>query len=82
MTKLTTTRRARLNKSDFAYVDRQGEEHLPIHDEAHVRNALARWSQTDFESAEAQDEARTRILRAAKKFGIAVANDDQVRKQG
>jgi hypothetical protein len=79
MARLTTTQRERLKKSDFAYVDQQGGEHLPIHDAAHVRNALARWSQTDFESATAKDQARKKILRAAKKFGIDVAEDDQVR---
>ena len=79
MAELTTTQRKRLKKSDFAYVDQQGGEHLPIHDAAHVRNALARWNQTDFESAAARDKARNRILRAAKKFGIDVAEDDQVR---
>ena len=80
MPKLTTTQRKRLKQSDFAYVDQQGNEHLPIHDEAHVRNAVARWSQTDFESATARDEARKKILRAAKKFGIDVADDDKVRQ--
>ena len=38
-------------KSDFAYVDKDGEGHLPIHDESHARNAMARWNQTDFDSA-------------------------------
>jgi hypothetical protein len=79
MARLTTTQRERLKKSDFAYVDQQGGEHLPIHDAAHVRNALARWSQTDFESAAARDQARKKILRAAEKFGIDVAEDDRVR---
>jgi uncharacterized membrane protein len=79
MARSTTTQRDRLKKSDFAYVDQQGGEHLPIHDAEHVRNALARWSQTDFESATAKDQARKKILRAAKKFGIDVAEDDQVR---
>jgi len=80
MPKLTTTQRKRLKHSDFAYIDPQGDEHLPIHDEEHVRNAVARWSQTDFESATAKDEARKKILRAAKKFGIDVADDDKVRQ--
>ena len=41
MAELTTEQRERLKASDFAYVDRSGERHLPIHDEEHVRNAIA-----------------------------------------
>src|SRR5262245_30447441 len=79
MPKLTTTQRKRLKQSDFAYVDQNGNEHLPIHNAGHVRNALARWHQTDFESATAKDQAQKKILRAAKKFGIDVADDANVR---
>jgi len=43
---------------------------LPINDGAHVRNALARFNQTQFEDAAARDRARTRLLKAAKKYGI------------
>ncbi|MBI3969325.1 MAG: hypothetical protein HY329_27085 [Chloroflexi bacterium] len=82
MPELTTEQRKRLKKSDFAYVDREGGEHLPIHDEEHVRNALARWNQTHFESAEAREKARQKILRAAKKFGIEVSEDDKVVRGG
>ena len=78
MAELTTRQRERLKKSDFAYVDKHGGEHLPIHDEEHVRNALARWNQTDFESKTAKEEARKKILRAAKRFGIEVSDDDKV----
>ena len=78
MAELTTTQRERLKDSDFAYIDKDGERHLPIHDESHVRNAIARWNQTDFESAEAKEEARKKILRAAKTFGIEVAEDDKI----
>ncbi|HEV8638598.1 MAG TPA: DUF6582 domain-containing protein [Chloroflexota bacterium] len=77
MPDLTTEQRKRLKKSDFAYVDKQGGEHLPIHDEEHVRNALARWNQTHFESAAAKEEARKKILRAAKKLGIEVSEGDK-----
>jgi hypothetical protein len=78
MAELTTKQRDKLKKSDFAYVDKDGGEHLPIHDEEHVRNALARWSQTHFESASARNSARKKILRAAEKFGIEVSDDDKV----
>jgi class 3 adenylate cyclase len=43
---------------------------LPIHDEAHVRNALARFSRVGFEDEAARDRARMRLLKAAQKFGI------------
>jgi class 3 adenylate cyclase len=62
--------RAKLPDSAFAYIDSRGRRRLPIHDPAHVRNALARFSQVVFEDERAQDKARTRLLRAAKKHGI------------
>jgi class 3 adenylate cyclase len=43
---------------------------LPIHDEAHVRNALARFSRVSFEDETSRDVARMRLLKAAKKLGI------------
>jgi hypothetical protein len=82
MAELTAAKRNRLRKSDFAYVDKEGEGHLPINDEEHARNALARWNQTDFESAAAKESARKKIIRAAEKFGIEVSDDDKVMKKG
>jgi class 3 adenylate cyclase len=67
---LSNRARAALPKSAFAWVDSTGRRRLPIHDEAHVRNALARFSRTPFETPEAREQARNRLLRAAKKFGI------------
>ena len=72
-----------LPDSDFAYIEPGGKKvdgktvprylrHLPIHDAAHVRNALARLSQTKI-SAEAKSQALKKIKSAAKKFGIKVA---------
>ena len=55
---LTAAERNELSDSDFAYIDSEGGRHLPIHDEAHVRNALARFNQTQFESADAKEKAR------------------------
>ena len=43
MATLTTKRREDLRSNQFAYIDRDGGEHLPIHDAAHVRNAIARF---------------------------------------
>ena len=78
MAELNARSRDRLPKSTFAYVDSKGEGHLPIEDEAHVRNAMARWNQTQFETAAAREQARPKILAAARKHGIEVNPDDNV----
>jgi hypothetical protein len=78
MGELTTTQRDRLPDSAFAYIDRDGERHLPINDADHVRNAIARFDQTDFQSRTAKEEARKRILAAAKRHDIEVADDSNV----
>jgi class 3 adenylate cyclase len=70
MGRLDSTSRAKLPDSAFAYVDSRGRRRLPINDEAHVRNALARFEQVVFESAAARERARKRLLNAAKKYGI------------
>jgi class 3 adenylate cyclase len=67
---LDSATRAKLPNSAFAYVDGQGRRRLPIHDAAHVRNALARFGQVTFEDDNAREQARAKLLRAAKKFGI------------
>ena len=68
--KLDAKERARLANSAFAYVDSRGRRRLPIHDEAHVRNALARFGRVDFEDERARERARRRLLNAAKKYRI------------
>src|SRR5207302_9775911 len=70
MTYLDGKTRALLPNSAFAYIDSRGRRRLPINDEAHVRNALARFNQTSFEDEAARDRARTRLLKAARKYGI------------
>src|SRR4029453_4553922 len=52
------------------YVDSRGRRRLPIHDKAHVRNALARFTQVIFENEGARESARKRLLNAAKKYRI------------
>ena len=65
-----------LPDSDFAYIEPGGTvvdgkttprslRHFPIHDEAHVRNALARLSQSPF-----GDKARAKVEAAARRMGI------------
>ena len=70
MSRLDGTKRASLPDRAFAYVDAHGRRRLPIHDAAHVRNALARFNQVAFENDAARERARRRLLNAAKKYGI------------
>ena len=82
MAELRTVRqRKSVPKSKFAYVDSRGEGHLPIEDESHVRNAMARFNQTEFESERAKESARRKILAAAKRYGIEVSRGDEIRKR-
>jgi hypothetical protein len=80
MAELTTKKRENLRSNQFAYVDKKGGEHLPINDESHVRNAMARWNQTEFESAAAKERARKKIVSAAKRHDIEIEDDSQVAK--
>ena len=84
MSQLNSKKRAQLPKSAFAYVDSKGRRRLPINDEPHVRNALARFNQVAFEDDKARERARKRLLEAAKKYGIVPIGfmDSQLRRQG
>ena len=70
MADLTARERAKLPDSAFASIESAGRRRLPIHDEAHVRNALARFNRVVFEDEAARDRARSRLLKAAKRYGI------------
>jgi class 3 adenylate cyclase len=70
MPSLGARERAKLPDRAFAYIDSHGRRVLPIHDAAHVRNALARFSRVSFEDDESRDRARMRLLKAAQKHGI------------
>ncbi len=78
MAELSTKQRERLKDSEFAYIDKDGERHLPIHDEAHVRNAISRFGQTHFESREAKAKAARKIVKAAREYDVELADDDEV----
>ncbi|CAN5550949.1 hypothetical protein BH20CHL7_BH20CHL7_05040 [soil metagenome] len=78
MAALTTQRREHLRDSSFAYVDREGERHLPINDAAHVRNAIARFGLTEFESQKARYAAARLILSAARRHNIEVSDEAEV----
>jgi class 3 adenylate cyclase len=81
MSDLRQSERAKLPDSAFAYVDSAGKRRLPIHDESHVRNALARFNRVLFEDDAARDRARTKLLKAAKRHGIVPVGfiDGQIR---
>jgi class 3 adenylate cyclase len=70
MPRLDPAERAALPDRAFAYVDSTGRRRLPIHDPAHVRNALVRFGQVTFETEQARERSRLRLLNAAKKFKI------------
>jgi class 3 adenylate cyclase len=70
MARLSARERAALPDRSFAYIDSAGRRRLPIHDAAHLRAAIARFAQVPFESDEARDRARERVLAAAKRHGI------------
>ena len=70
MSELDSRKRAKLRDSAFAYVDSRGRRRLPINDESHVRNALARFNQVAFEDEAAREAARRKLLVAAGKYGI------------
>src|SRR4029450_8741803 len=70
MSPLTPKKRARLPDRAFAYIDSRGRRRLPVHDKAHVKNALARFNQVIFETDAAREQARRRLLHAAKKFRL------------
>ena len=80
MAGMSTQERNRLKDSEFAYVDKDGERHLPIHDDEHVRNAIARFGRTHFESGAAKERAAKAILKAARKHDVDVSEDDDVAK--
>lgn len=81
MAKLTSAQRGGLSDSDFAYVEPghavNGKtpdqyRHFPIHDAAHVRNALARIGQ----GARFGDKAKAKVMAAAKKHGVDSGDTD------
>jgi hypothetical protein len=80
MATLDTEDRNRLRDSSFAWIDTDGERHLPINDEAHVRNAIARFGQTEFDEPGAKASAARKIIAAAKEHGIDIDKGDDVMK--
>ncbi len=67
---LDTETRKRLPKRLFAWVDEDGRGHFPIHDAAHVRNALARFNQGHFPDRKTKARALRKILARARQLGV------------
>jgi len=77
---LSARERDKLKDHDFAYIDKDGERHLPIHDEEHVRNAIQRFGRTHFESGAAREKAARAIVKAARRYDIEVSEVDDAAK--
>jgi hypothetical protein len=76
MPKLSTKKREELPSSAYACpIDKK----LPINDAAHVRNAMARFDQVITNKCH-PEQARKRILAAAKKYGVDVKDFANVKK--
>jgi len=69
MSKINTATRDHISDEHFAFPK---EEKEPIHDAAHVRNAIARFNQVKGVTDEERDAAWKRIKAAAKKHGVDV----------
>jgi hypothetical protein len=79
---LTAEDRNKLDDDDFGYIAPDAKKggpkspengyHFPIHDAAHVRNALSRIAQ----GAEFGDKAKGKVMARAKKLGVDASDDD------
>lgn len=75
---LSTDERDALPDKHFAYIDSNGDRHLPIHDEGHVRAAMGRFNQQQFETGDAKHAAARKIIARARGMGIDVDKDSNV----
>jgi len=69
MSKINEEKRDEIGSAEYAFPKERKE---PLHDAAHVRNAIARFNQVAGVSDEERDEAWTRIKHAAAKFKVEV----------
>ena len=70
---MTTAEQNDLDDRKFAFPRERKE---PIHDAAHVRNAIARFDQVEGVSDTERDEAWRRIKAAARRFDVDVEAED------
>ena len=78
MSELSEKQRDSIDSDKFAFPKERKE---PIHDAAHVRNAIARFNQVHGVSDDERDAAWGRIKRAAEKHGVDV-NEKSWRELG
>jgi hypothetical protein len=67
MAELTESGRDQIKGERFAFPK---ERKMPIHDAAHIRNAIARFNQVKDVTNEERDEAWKRIKAAAKQHNV------------
>ena len=70
MSELGEKKKDELPDSAFAFPKQRKE---PLTDASHVRNALARYNQVEGVSKSDREEAKRRIERAARKFGVELS---------
>ena len=73
MSKITEAKRVHLEDGKFAFPKERKE---PIHDAAHVRNAIARFNQVKGVSDAERDAAWKRIRTAAAKHDVELNEKD------
>lgn len=67
MSKINEEKRDEISSSEFAFPKQRKE---PLHDAAHVRNAIARFNQVEGVTDQERDEAWKRTKHAASKFNV------------
>ena len=72
MPDLSEKKRDELPDSAFAFPKQRKE---PLTDASHVRSALARFNQVEGVSKADREEAKRRIERAARKFGVELSKE-------
>jgi hypothetical protein len=72
MAKLSEKKRDKLPDSKFAFPKERKE---PLTDARHVRAASARFNQVEDVSKSEKQEAKKRIERAAKKYGVHLSKE-------
>jgi cell division protein FtsX len=73
MSKITEASRDHIADENFAFPKERKE---PIHDAAHVRNAIARFKQVQGVTEAERDEAWKRIKSAANKYKVELKEKD------
>jgi hypothetical protein len=70
MSKMDEIDRDKIGAAEFAFPKQRKE---PIHDSAHVRNAISRFNQVEGVTDRERDEAWKRIKHAASKFNVEIS---------